>query len=656
MIFNLNDIALKAKELAFDALFAQLPVGFYWMDSEGILLGCNEVILKNLNLTIEKFVGKHAVDLTSKQAWENSKAVMTTCKNITVEEIHEKLDGEKITYLSIKSPIQDSNNRVIGLLGISIDITERKRMEAELYKAKEKAEAGNRSKDAFILNMAHDIRTPLTGMIHMSEDLREMVANNEEALQRAQLLEQSSRRLHELLESVLELSKAEYIHEDEIKKETIDLRKMVHNLRDLMLPSIKSKGLVLKIDLDAEIPNHLETDRLKLERILLNLTANAIKFTEKGEINVSFRCLSKQKDKARIELCIRDTGIGIPSDQRAKIFDRFVKVHPSYRGLYKGHGVGLFIVKQYVEALGGTITVESSLGQGTTFTIVLELSIATELDRSDQTETVLKPEALENLTVQKVQELTQQKTDLSGSSQRILLIEDDLAARLGAQSRLKQSGYQVATAENAVNALKILKEKEFDLILSDIGLPDGDGMELTQQYRVWEKRNRKNRIPIVALTGHAGEEAKEKYLASGMDRVFVKPLKESDIKEIQTILEQAKPKALSSYPLFDEAQARTLFDETDLKDIIQVALQSWDEELVILREAHAQQNWKKIAFQAHKLKGGSTYVGASRLNAVCTELGSVLSEQDQTTPEDLFQQLVQIVEETHQLLQRWLKN
>ncbi len=501
--------------------------------------------------------------------------------------------------------------------------------------------------------MAHDIRTPLTGMIHMSEDLTERVGHDEEALQRAQLLERSSRRLHELLEGVLELSKAEYICEEEIKKEAVDIRKIVSKLRDLLLPSIKSKGLALKIDIEAEIPNFLETDRIKLERILLNLATNAIKFTERGEICLSCHCVLKEKGKARIESCIKDTWIGIPEEQLDKIFDRFTKVHPSYRGLYKGHGVGLFIVKQYVEALGGRIRVESKLGEGTTFTIILDLPIATEREQSNQTETVLKPEAVNNLRVKKIK--LSEPTELSGTGPRILLIEDDLAARLGAQSRLKRSGYQVVTVENAVKAIKILKEQEFELILSDIGLPDRDGMELTKEYRAWEKQHRRNRTPIIALTGHAGEEAKEKYIASGMEGVFVKPLEERDVKEIPKLIEQAKPKDMDGYPIFDRAQASTLFNETDLRDIVEVAVTSWGEEIEIVKKAQEEHDWKVIDFQAHKLKGGSTYVGAVRLHEVCKALGESLSASDLQVSERLLQQLIQILRETREMFLAWLE-
>ncbi len=642
-----------------ETLIEHLPCNVYWMDKDCMMVGCNRNVLSMLGMhTLTEFSGKTYEQLEKLCHWPKGLAQKLKNDDLSVLDTGQPIlgvedppiphtNGTNLYLLTNRVPIRDKYGEIVGVAGISVDISDRKKLEENLRQAKELAESANRAKDAFIMNMAHDIRTPLTGMIHMSEDLTEMVINNEEALQRAQLLQHASRRLHELLESVLELSKAEHIQEDKIKKESVDLRKIAHNLNDLLLPSMKEKGLAFQLEIDPNLPPYLETDRLKLERVLLNLTSNAIKFTKQGKIHLICRCLSKRKGKAKIELCIRDTGIGIPEDQLEKVFDRFVRLNPSYSGVYKGHGVGLFIVKKYVEILGGSIQVESTLGQGTQFTIHLELPIA---QQEETNPTELKPCTIDTKTVRKAQ----RSVSATESGPRILLIEDNFGARLGAQSCLKRAGYHVITAENVLNAFKLLKEQTFDLVLSDIGLPDGNGMELTQQYRAWEKKNKKTHTPIIALTGHAGDEAKEKCLVSGMDQVIRKPLEEDDIQALNQWIEQAKSKDLNTYPLFDEALARTLFDETDLQELIQVSLTSWEEVLPMFKQAHEQQDWKTIAFQAHKLRGGSTYVAATQLHKVCAALSEALSSGDTNIREALFKQLIQTIGMTKKPLQAWL--
>src|SRR3990167_9845781 len=257
-----------------------------------------------------------------------------------------------------KCPIKNYDGEVIGTVGCSVDITHIKELEKELRIAKEKAESASQAKSEFIANMSHDIRTPLTGIIGLSRILEEEATTLEEK-QHARWVQESGERLLSLLNGVLDIVANDRANENDVRLETFDLYQVVQNVLELERAAVKARQLDIKTHFEGKVPHYVISDKMKLHRIILNLVGNAIKFTKKGHISIGVKLISVEKNIAYIEFQIEDTGIGIPDELQAKVFERFFKVSSSYKGIYTGNGIGLNIAKKFVELLGGNIALKS---------------------------------------------------------------------------------------------------------------------------------------------------------------------------------------------------------------------------------------------------------------------------------------------------------
>ncbi|MFV0821583.1 PAS domain-containing sensor histidine kinase [Legionella micdadei] len=363
----------------YENILAIIPGHVYWLDRNNVFLGCNDLQAKNAKLKSRKdIVGKTNYDMPWKDQAEElnrlNNLVMETGVPHTAEEYAVMANGLAI-YLSQKTPLRDKDNNIIGVLGISIDITERKKMEAALRRAKEAAEVANHAKTKFIANMSHDIHTPLNGIVGLSEFLEEKIQTTEEK-QYAHWIKESGKQLLSLLKKVLEVIADDQVNENDINEELVDLRKTIQSLAYLVLPAIKLKNLDLILEIDDAIPGKLITDSTKLHRILFNLLDNAIKFTEKGAISLKIEVIVDDKEYVRLQFSVQDTGIGIPEELQSQIFERFFHADTSHTGGCGTHGVGLHVAQSYVSLLSGELKVESEPGKGSNFYFTLPMKVA----------------------------------------------------------------------------------------------------------------------------------------------------------------------------------------------------------------------------------------------------------------------------------------
>jgi two-component system, OmpR family, aerobic respiration control sensor histidine kinase ArcB len=611
-------------------LLNELPINVYVVDIDGFIAWGNSRMLSTLGLTsIKEFVGKTILiwDDPVESRWAYCKRVIETKSEITVEEFY-----RGSWYLAIRKPVI-KNNEILGVLGISIDITDRKKAEEALCIALDQSELANRSKSEFIQNMSHDIRNPLASILGMAQMLYDTTTDTTQEY--AHMLVQSSERLLDLLNNVLDLSSA--AQENQLKQEPIELKKIAQGLKELLTPSLHTKQLQLNLDIDSKIPT-VVGDANKIERILLNLLNNAIKFTEQGHITLKIESTKLKRKHVQLKLSVIDTGIGIPEDKLHRVFEEFFRVHPSYEGIYKGHGVGLYIVKKYTELMHGDVKVQSQLGIGTTFTITLELPI---------TEQILKPD-----------EETQIQTHIQAD---ILLIEDEELALRAAKSILEKAGHTVTTARNLKEAHQQIKTHRFEIIITDLGLPDGSGMDFVRAYR---KHEQSGHTPIFALTGH-GSEVKEQCLASGIDAVFTKGKMVGLLKNIQLSLSNPITKSeIGSHThdsemhhteqYFDAQQASELLGE-EMHSMINLWLtETLPEERAALFAAYQNKDWDKLQHHAHKLKGSSAYVGTQKLYQACKALEDHLIFGRDQSRDVLFQNLIACIDETESVVKVWL--
>ncbi|WP_131764412.1 PAS domain-containing sensor histidine kinase [Legionella drozanskii] len=356
------------------------PGLFYWKDKNSVYLGCNKEFANLAGLrSSDEVVGKTDFDLIWKDRAQlyvdvDQEVIKTGTARLNHEENIAVSQGQTITAITNKVPMYDNHHNVIGILGITTNITEQKRLLEDLRRAKENAESANQVKTEFIANMSHDIRTPLSGIIGMSRFLEEK-ASNEEEKQYARWVNESGEQLLKLLNGVLDVVSAAHLSEHDIQTECLNLRQSIEDIVQLETPTIHQKNLEFKVDIDEEIPQFIVCDRFKLNRILLNLVGNAIKFTEHGHIGLSVKQISKHQNIVNLKFSVSDTGPGIPKTLQSKVFERFYRISPSYKGDHQGHGVGLHIAEKYVALMGGEIELESVEGKGTTFYFTISLAI-----------------------------------------------------------------------------------------------------------------------------------------------------------------------------------------------------------------------------------------------------------------------------------------
>ncbi len=493
-------------------ILAVMPGHVYWQDKNNIYLGCNDIQAKHSGLKSRKeIIGKKLSDLMPPEIAESviaiDKQVIETSKPIITEEYGVMASGPGY-YLSHKVPLRDKNNEVIGMLGVSFDISARKEAEEYLKKAKQHAEEASHTKSQFIANMSHDIRTPLSGLLGMAEMLEKRVKKSEEK-ELANHIVNSGKRLSRLLNEILEFAALDS-NKQKSNLSVINIKSFLSELIESLSKEAKQKNNHLTLSCDEALPEFIMSDSMRIHRILLNLLYNALRFTENGKITVDVSAVIEPKPE--LIFVVKDTGVGMPADRMESIFEPFSKLDPSYSKNNSGVGLGLHIVKQFAQDLSGKITVESQPKQGSTFTLTIPLTLPAE-----------------NELNKTKKEKTKKSSSKTSKALDILLIEDDYICQKAAELLLADLNHRVDVASSAGEALAKL-EKKYDVIFMDIGLPDMGGMELAKKIR--NEAGCNQNTFIAALTAHVSQDHKDEFLNAGMNAVLFKPFSSEDLDGI----------------------------------------------------------------------------------------------------------------------------
>ena len=367
-------LELESQTVAFDSLFNLFNINFCWCNEEGIIEGGNQKLVDCLQMNnIDKIIGKNSKHIFSQSAWQNTQEVLKSGNSITTEEIHTKENGENIYFLSMKSPIKAKDGKIIGAIILAVDITDSKKLEFELEKSLEAAQLSDRTKTQFLCNMRHDLRTPLSGILTISEYLE---STEEDATKKQYLgdIHKSSSSILNHLNEILDYVKLESGELPIIDKK-FDISQMLDEVYRMMRTTAHTKNIDFNVSIDVSTPRHLIGDYVRTERILINLISNALKFTSKGHVHISLKWIPKSDTKGIAQFTIDDSGIGIPKDKQDFVFERFNKLNASYSGIYTGAGLGLKLVKQFLEEIGGQHELESEPGKGTIFKVFIPYSI-----------------------------------------------------------------------------------------------------------------------------------------------------------------------------------------------------------------------------------------------------------------------------------------
>jgi PAS domain S-box-containing protein len=638
----------------------------YVKDLQSRWLMANPALLGMVGKPAEEVLGRHDGEIYADPAiglaiLANDRRILERGEPEVFEETAQTPQGLRV-FLSTKAPWRDARGQVVGVIGVSRDITERKHMEESLLEAKAAAEAANKAKGRFLANVSHELRTPMNailGMVDLALE-KQVDATSRDFLQTAK---ESADLLLALLDDLLDSAKIES-GKLALESAPFSLRRVLDQLTRVLAVRASEKGVCFSCRIPTEVPDAFVGDQVRLRQVLFNLAGNGIKFTESGEVTISVcvleglairdRELEEGKQPAEsdssvlilnpqspipsvtLEFTVRDTGIGIPRGDWDRIFHPFAQADASTTRRFGGTGLGLTICSTLVSMMGGRIWVESELGHGSVFRFTTQLPLAKDRPPEPRPSVEVLPPAAYAL--------------------RVLLVEDNPANQKLAAYVLQKRGHVVDVAGDGQQGLNMTRANHYDAILMDVQMPGMDGLEATAairkreseeglEIRDWGLEKEKQaatadslhriptpqspipsrHVPIIAMTAHATKDDRERCLAHGMDGYLSKPV---NFHEMIVLLESlaARTSDIDTTPIAvpgpvpptptavvfdpDLAMKHCLNDQGMLADMIQCFFDDVEGLFPQIRVALAKGDLQEAGRLSHRLKGTILYLGA----------------------------------------------
>jgi two-component system, sensor histidine kinase len=585
--------SVKVQEEKYRNIIANINLGLLEVDNQEVIHFVNQSFCDMSGYQADQLIGKKATDVFIRGENQQVLAEKVALRQDGIADSFQipvkNMRGDLRWWLISGAPNYNDKGELVGSIGIHLDITEQKMLEQELKIAKQKAEESSKAKENFLANMSHEIRTPLNAIIGMIREL----SREEHTSRQANFLENEDTAAHHLLSivnNILDMSKIG-AGEFHLESRHFSIRDVIQDTATIMQVNASDKLLELRVQVAENLAPALKGDPTRIRQILMNLLGNAIKFTEKGHVSLSCTAKANGKQGQLITLCIEDTGIGMEKSYLANLFNKFSQEDRSTARKYGGTGLGMAITYELIALMDGVIEVKSLKGVGTSIEIKLPLPVGdiTKLEGVEEKDSFAK---LRN--------------------KQVLLVEDNEMNRLVATHSLSHYGLIIEEAVNGLEAIQMVKRKNFDLILMDIQMPEMDGLEATRIIRNELQMD----TPIIALTANAFKLEIDSCMKAGMNDYVTKPFEETSLLRtlvknltgpkvnIEVVEQQKDDIKLKSSKLYDLKKLKEVSRGSAefVNKMILLFIDQIPQSMKKLTEAYELGDYKSVAAIAHKIK------------------------------------------------------
>jgi len=642
--------ALKRSEEKYRGIIENMNLGMMEMDNEERIIYANQRFCNMSGYTLEELISKKATDLFLEGSNLKITRNQLSKRQFGITKSYELAiktkSGDSKWWLTSAAPLFNPDQTMKGTIGIHLDITEQKRLEEQLKDAKADADRSTKSKDIFLTNMSHEIRTPLNAIMGLGKLLGKSILNTQQK-QYLTGIASASENLLGIINDLLDFSKIE-AGKITIENISFNLGAACDQVISILTHKAEEKGLVLTSELDERISPILIGDPYRINQVFMNMLSNAIKFTEKGSIYLKAFLLEEAEGWQKILVIIEDTGVGIKEEYLGSIFDKFTQEDETVVRKFGGTGLGMSITKQIIELMGGSITVNSKKNVGTTISLIFNFKIGT------------------SRVIEKKKTIKNETSTISGK--KILLVEDNNLNRLLAYTILTEYGAIVAEAENGLEAIEMMKNDTFDLVLMDIQMPVMDGIKATKIIR----KEINNTIPILALTANAIKGKENQFLEAGMDDFIYKPYNEINlvnpiskwlnkntdapdptlsptpapmvIEHIPQLAEAVAPPPPVNTSLFDLSKLEKIGSEDFVIRMLKLFVNEVPPSVINVKKAYKIGDFETIKYLIHRMRPSIQNLGISQLKDEIVQIEDLAAKAEKTVKlEQMIEKLERVI-------------
>lgn len=614
---NQSETRRKENEYRLNAILDNSTALIYIKDLHGRYVMANEKFKTFFGLTDEMVIGKTDHDFNPKALADHFKKtdeeVIGSLQPIEIEELMDTPHGRK-NLLLLKFPLLTPDKTLLGVSGIATDVTENAEMRRQNIEALQKAESAQQIQEQFLANMSHEIRTPMNGIQGMTKLLLETDLT-EEQTRFTNIISRSLNNLVVIVNNVLDFSNLK-TGKLTLDSFAFDITEILEEVKKYFEHPLANKGLEFRLTIADGVPRFVKGDAFRLKQILTNLVDNAIKFTDKGYVELHVDIQEHKEQHSNFQFTLTDTGIGIPKDKLDTIFESFAQAGKNISRGYGGAGLGLTISKGLIDLQGGSITVNSRPGEGSVFTFHIPFG----LTHNEDTVT------------------TQSDYSARLAGKRILVVEDNQVNQRLIDFVLKKVNVSVDLASNGKEAITLCEKNPFyDLIIMDLQMPVMDGYETTMYLR----QQLKLTTPIIAMTATALKEDQERSMQVGMNDFMIKPFDFNDlytrmlrllfntdkqagnkIQEQAQVQVQEKEPAKEEEPLYDLSLLKELDDNQYLTEVLSFFIENAPTDIKELQPLVDKKDWEALYKKAHKIKGAAAMLQSTRLAGLLANIES----------------------------------